>query len=350
MDDSFLLDMMNTEPADIQTTDNSKQNAFANPGNGDYRKTTLNADKTFADANDPTTATSETIDKNGRNAGQQTELLDQYKNGGMENTNPKANIDVSTEDPFGNYNNMGWEDTLRMSRLADAYNSQRHWEKGKISLDGTGAENRFVQNTPVETEEQRRAGITRDINKQQSQYTLQRNNASLSYPLELQKMFDQTSDDAYRASMDIQRNWADNARRARFDAQFRQEYANALQKDILFWTQEMSQYQNSKVATIIWNMMESDPQFAAWMSSNMTTSVTPSQDQYLANNIIQAIVNSGKAQGLSNEQLYTGLQEILGTLSGVAGAASGYYDTQAAIKTAQGFGGGLTGNRNYGTY
>ena len=348
IDDNTVLGNMNTEPADIQATDNSKQIVFGNPGNGDYRKG-MDPDKLFADANDQTNATSEALYKAGEGAKQQTHLQDQYLNGGKTKANPKADIDVSTQDPFGNYNNMGWEDTLRMSRLADAYNSQRHWEKGRISLDGTGADNRYVQNTPVQTEEQRRAGITRDLNKQQAQLTLERNNASLAYPLELQKMFDKTSDDAYRASMEIQRNWADNARRARFDAQFRQEYAQALQKDLMFWSQEMSQYQNNKVATIIWNMMESDPQFAAWLSTNMTTSVTPSQDQYLANNVIQAILNSGRANGLDNEQIWLSLQELFGQMSGVQAAASGYYNTVGGIQAMQGALGGLTGNANYGT-
>lgn len=342
------LGYMDTEPSDVQSVDTSKGNPFAGVPDGSERSM-LDADKTYADATDKTNATAQTIYENGEGAKQQTQLQDNYLNGGKTKANAKADMNVPVEDPFGNYNNMSWDDTLRLSRLADAYNSQRHWEKGKISLDGTGAENRYVQNTPVNTEESRRADITRDLSKQQSQYTLQRNNESLAYPLELQKMFDRTSDDAYRASMEIQRNWADYARRARFDAQFRDEYTAALQRYMQYWGENMRQYQQGKVSSVIWNLLADDPQFAQWMASTMTTSVTPSQDQYLANNIVQGIVNSGRSQGLTKEQIYEAFQEVMGTLTGVAGAVNGYYNTQAAIKTAQGFGGGLTGNTNYGT-
>lgn len=342
------LELMNTDPSDIQMADTSKSNPFANVPDGSERKD-LDPDKTYSDATDKTNATSQTLYENGEGAKQQTHLQDNYLNGGKTKANAKADMNVPVEDPFGNYNNLSWDDTLRLSRLADAYNSQTHWQKGKISLDGTGAENRYVQNIPVNTEEARRAGITRDLSKEQSQYTLQRNNESLAYPLELQKMFDRTSDDAYRASMEIQRNWADYARRARFDAQFRDEYAAALQRYMQYWGENMKQYQQGKVSSVIWNLLANDPQFAQWMASTMTTSVTPSQDQYLASDIVQGIVNSGRAKGLNKEQLYMALQEVMGTLTGVAGAVNNYYGTQAAIKAAQGVGGALTGNQNYGT-
>lgn len=341
MDDTFLTDYLNTDdivdpPKDPATTSDDKKYTptFDDPGSG-MSDTQLDklAEKTGDQALSDTSREAEVLDENsGRGTSERKkELEDEYAKD-MTTYTPTAGTDISTADPFGNYNNLSWEDTLRLSRLADAYNSQRHWEKGKISLDGTGAENRYVQNTPIETEEMRRAGNVRNLNMQQAQYTLGRNNEALAYKLDLAKMFDGTANQAYAAYMDIQRNHADYVRRARYDEQFRKKYEQELQKDISYYLREMNRFQDNKTAAVIYNFMESDPMYGQWLAANMTQATLPSQIQYIADQFAQEIIAAGKAQNYDYNELYQSLKQVL---LGIAGY-SGRVDTSIGVQNAIG--------------
>lgn len=341
MDDSFLTDQLDVD----QTTDMPKDPAvvsgdkkyttsFDDPGSGmsDAQLDNL-AEKTGDQALSDTSREAEVLNKNsGRGTSERKKELENEYAKDMTTYTPTAETDISTADPFGNYNNLSWDDTLRLSRLADAYNSQRHWEKGKISLDGTGAENRYVQNTPIETEEMRRAGNVRNLNMQQAQYTLGRNNEALAYKLDLAKMFDGTANQAYAAYMDIQRNHADYVRRARYDEQFKAKYQQELQKDISYYMREMSRFQDNKTAAVIYNFMESDPMYGQWLAANMTQATLPMQIQYIADQFVQELVTAGKAQGNDYNEL---LQVVKQALLGIAGY-TGRIDNSIGVQNAIG--------------
>ena len=345
MDDSFLTDLLDTDqttdmPQDtvVASDDKKYTPTFENPGSGmsDAQLDNL-AEKTGDQALSDTSREAEVLDKNsGRGTSERKkELEDEYAKD-MTTYTPTAETDISTADPFGNYNNLSWDDTLRLSRLADAYNSQRHWEKGKISLDGTGAENRYVQNTPIETEEMRRAGNVRNLNMQQAQYTLGRNNEALAYKLDLAKMFDGTANQAYAAYMDIQRNHANYVRESRYNEQFRAKYQQELQKDISYYMREMNRFQDNKTAAVIYNFMESDPMYGQWLAANMTQASLPSQIQYIAQQFAQEIVNTGKQQGYKYNELYQSLEQVLLGIAGYSGRINNSIGLQNAVNAVTG--------------
>lgn len=332
------------KPADDTGKDTltNESNLFTDPGNGAYRFG-MSGDKTHADITDPTSSTSTALDANGKHARENLNQgsLNKAKSGELFDENMQYGANIPIDSPFADYNNLSWEDTQRLSRLADAYNNRHRLQPGKTGTDAASRSmGQFVKNDPIETEEMRRMGMTRQGLSQQQSMALGRANDILAYPQKLNEMFDKAGLDADTAAMEINRNFADYANRAQFDEQFRAEFQNALQKDLLYWTQEMSQYQNGKVAQILFNEMSTNPQYAQWVASNLTNSVLPSQQQYLANLITNQIMRSSFKQGMSYEDVYTAVEQMFGRVTGVQAYVSQQQD-QYAAKAA--YGGGMNG-------
>ena len=305
-------------PATNTGTATTEKNRFTDPGNGAYRFG-MNGDAYYASASDRGNATSETIAENGRNARENFNQgsLNKAKSGDLYKENMQYGSNIPIDSPFANYNNMSWDQTQRLSRLADAYNARTRRKAGTFTADGITQMDDWQQNPQIQTEEMRRADLTRQGLGQQQSYALGRANEILAYPQKLNEMFDQAGLQADQAAMEINRNFADYARRAQYDMEFRAEFQQALQKDLLYWTQEMSQYQNGKVASILYNEMAHNPQYAQWLASNLTNSVLPSHQQYLAGLITNQIMRSGFQQGESYENVYTAVMQMFGELTGV---------------------------------
>lgn len=342
MDDSAYDNLFdNIAPADNTGTATATQNLFKDSGNGAYRFG-MNGDQEHANITDPTGSTATSLAANGHNARENFNQgsLNKAKSGELYGENMQYGENIPVDGPFADYNNMSWDQTQRLSRLADAYNASHRWTPGNFNADGSGQISQFVRQDPIQTEEMRRGDLTRQGLGQQQSLALNRANEILAYPQKLNEMFDQAGLQADQAAMEINRNFADYARRAQYDMQFKAEFQNALQKDLLYWTQEMSQYQNGKVASILYNEMASNPQYAQWVASNLTSSVLPSQQQYLAGLITNQIMRSGFDLGQSYEDVYTAVEQMFGRITGVQAYIT-QQQNQYAAKSA--FGGGVNG-------
>lgn len=342
MDDSAYDNLFDSiAPADSTGTATATQNLFKDSGNGSYRFG-MNGDQEHANITDPSGSTAEALDANGHNARENLNQgsLNKAKSGELFGENMQYGSNIPIDSPFADYNNMSWDQTQRLSRLADAYNASHRWTPGNFNADGSGQISQFVKQDPIQTEEMRRGDLTRQGLGQQQSYQLDRANEILAYPQKLNEMFDQAGLQADQAAMEINRNFADYARRAQYDMQFKAEFQNALQKDLLYWTQEMGQYQNGKVASILYNEMASNPQYAQWVASNLTNSVLPSQQQYLAGLITNQIMRSGFDLGQSYEDVYTAVEQMFGRITGVQAYIT-QQQNQYAAKSA--LGGGVNG-------
>ena len=343
MDDSAYDNLFdNIAPANSTGTATSTNNLFNDPGNGAYRFG-MNGDQAHANITNPTGSTAASLNANGHNARENLNQgpLNKAKSGELFGENMQYGENIPVDSPFANYNNMSWEQTQRLSRLADAYNASHRWTPGKVGIDAAGTNiPQYTKQDPIQTEEMRRGDLTRQGLAQQQSYQLGRANEILAYPQKLNEMFDQAGLQADQAAMEINRNFADYARRAQYDMQFKAEFQNALQKDLLYWTQEMSQYQNGKVAQVLYNEMASNPQYAQWVTSNLTQSVLPSQQQYLAGLITNQIMRSGFDLGQSYEDVYTAVEQMFGRITGVQAYIT-QQQNQYAAKSA--FGGGVNG-------
>ena len=334
-------------PEDTTPSDLKHNPLFADTGNGEEQK--KNADSVFANATDPSTAMQSQLYSfgyNARNNMNKDAYAEARKDGYERNFQEGKNLPIDSA--HANWNNMSWDETQRLARLADAYNSGKHWQRGKISLDGTGADSRYVQNTPIETQEMRRNQLTQQGLAQQQSYALGRANDILAYPQKLTEAFDRMGMDADAAAMEIQRNFVDYAQRAQYDEQFRAEYEQALQKGLMYWSQEMMQYQNSKVAAVLYNEMVNNPQYAQWVAANLVNAPLPSQQQYLENMITSQIMRSGLAEGKKREDVLSEVTAVIGRLTGGVAyqeqLVGGYVAGQAGRGSLGGAYSAVTGN------
>ena len=171
--------------------------------------------------------------------------------------------DTVTQSPFANFNGLSWDETQRLSRLADAYNNRHRLQPGQLGMAGEGMTmNQFTKNDAIDTEEMRRARMTERGEETRQQNELGRTNELLAYPQKLTEQFDRIDGNAQAAAITIQQNWADMVRRGAYDTQYKRQFEVAVQKDLLYWTREMQNYEGGKVAAILYNELNTNPQFA----------------------------------------------------------------------------------------
>ena len=329
--------------------DNDQTALFADPGDGSDQKKDGHA--VFEEVADPNSKEQETLYKFGNKARDNfnKDALTEAQSGELIDKNLQYGSNIPIESPFANYNNLSWEDTQRLSRLADAYNNRHRLQPGQTGTDAASRSmGQFVRNDPIETEEMRRMDMTRQGLSQQQSMALGRANDILAYPQKLTEMFDKMGMDADAAAMEIQRNFADYAQRAQYDEKFRSEYEQALQKGLLYWTQEMQQFQGSKVAAVLYNEMSNNPQYAQWVAAQLVSAPLPSQQQYLANMITSQIQRSSMLNDADPQTILSQVEAVLAKLTGYESyqsqLASGYGWGQSIRGSAAGTGSAFSGN------
>lgn len=335
----------NEDPAEELKPKAPDSNPIDDPGVGQYS----NSDKVFANATDPSSATQAALNTYGHNARENLNegSLKRAQSGEDYNKNMQYGSNIPVEGPFANYNNMSWDQTQRLSRLADAYNASHRWTPGNFNADGSGQISQYVKQDPVQTEEMRRGDLTRQGLGQQQSLALNRADRILTHPQQLTEMFDQVGLQADQAHMEIMRNFSDYAQRAQHDMEFRAKFEQALQKDMLRYTQKLAYYEKSKVATILYNQMANNHEYAQWLSSNLTNSVLPQLQQHLANKVAQHIYSSNLAQGMDYQQILVDVNRIIGDITGAQAMLNqqqqNYVMGQALGNIGTGwFGGGYT--------
>lgn len=330
-------------PTDTKPVDESNPFADYNLGDGSDQKKDGHA--VFEEVTDPNSKEQETLYKFGNKARDNfnKDALTEAQSGELIDKNMQYGPNIPIESPFANYNNLSWEDTQRLSRLADAYNNRHRLQPGQTGTDAASRSmGQFVKNEPIETEEMRRMGMTRQGLSQQQSMALGRANDILAYPQKLTEMFDKMGMDADAAAMEIQRNFADYAQKAQYDEKFRAEYEQALQKSMTYWTQHFAVYMKSEVGKVLYNEIKNNPGYAQWMATQLTNYPTPSGQQYLAQMIEAQITRSEFINNMSPEQIYAEVQAILGRLTGYTSWSDNYWAAQAGKQSLKGAGAGYT--------
>lgn len=331
-------------PADTKPVDKSNPFADYNLGDGSDQKKDGHA--VFEEVTDPNSKEQETLYKFGNKARDNfnKDALTEAQSGELIDKNMQYGPNIPIESPFANYNNLSWEDTQRLSRLADAYNNRHRLQPGQTGTDAASRSmGQFVKNDPIETEEMRRMDMTRQGLSQQQSMALGRANDILAYPQKLTEMFDKMGMDADAAAMEIQRNFADYAQRAQYDEKFRGEYEQALQKGMLYWTQHFAVYMKSEVGKVLYNEIKNNPGYAQWMATQLVNYPTPSGQQYLVQMIEDQIMRSGIIDNMSPEQIDAELRAVFGRFTGFTSWSDNYWTAQAGKQGIAGAGAGYTG-------
>lgn len=336
---SVPLERAYTGPADAKSNTGVK-NLFDNvSGDGQATMDQLagNADSMYRSISDGT-ATDSDLHKNGYGAQDQfnKKSLDTARSSGYAQ-NMQTGPSIPVTSPNADYNGMDWDNTQRLSRLADAFNSQRHWAPGTFSVrNGSGQVGQWQQNTPVQTEEQRRAEITRQGIGQQQSLELQRADQILSYPQRLTEMFDRGGLDANMAELEIRRNFAQLAQQAQFNKEFGDVFNNALQKDIMGYTYKLKNWNGNEIVSRLYDLMAVNPQLAQWITGEIGSITAPSLQQYTVNNIVTALMSTPAFKDMSPEQMYATIEQLTNNITG-------YQSYAETARMKSGFLGNLSG-------
>ena len=316
---SVPLERAYTGPSDTQTSTSIKNlwDNVSEDGQSKMDQLANTADSQYGGITDGS-RTDADLHSNGYGAGSNLnkDAVDAARTSGY-TQNMQTGPSIPVTSPNADYNGMDWDETQRLSRLADAFNAQRHWTPGTFSVrNGSGQVGQWENNTPVQTEEMRRADITRQGIGQQQSLELQRANEILSYPQKLTEMFDKGGFDANMAELEIRRNFAQYAQQARYDAQFSQVWQNALQKDVMSYTYKLKNWNGNEIVSRLYDLMASNPQAAQWIAGEIGSITAPSLQQYAANNITSALMNTDAFKNMKPEQMYATIEQLISNMTG----------------------------------
>lgn len=263
--------------------------------------------------------------------------------------NMQEGTNIPTTGKNADYNNMDWDSTQRLARIADAFNAGHKWTPGKVGIDSASRQlPQFAKNDAVQTQEMRRNDLTHQGLGQQQSLALNRENEILEYPQKLVEMFDKAGLDANTAALEIRRNFADYVQRARYDAEFSNVWNQALQKDILKWTAELSQYEGNRVATILYNAMRTNPTLATWITGEVGKVTNPSESQFLVGEIKKTLYNDPEFWKLTPEQQSQQLKQIEAQIDSYTAYTQSQHSTEyGKYGTMGGVSGWVTGNGPY---
>lgn len=194
------------------------------------------------------------------------------------------NWNLAKNDPRGRFNNRSFQNTMNMSRLADAYNN-RLWQRAG-TVGRTTAMYGSTQSHPNEpvkysaqTEEMRQRDADRNIDNLARQSDTQRQASLLDYPLELQRNADQAKQALakYQAQtgIDLERL----VQKGVFDSEYTQSWSSYWQNFVYKFAQELGLNINERLYKKIINLKYPFSQIYAYLQKGMNV---PNQLQMYA--------------------------------------------------------------------
>lgn len=157
----------------------------------------------------------------------QTRTLDQFTKAQALRINPAQDTNFAKQSRYGNLNRKPFNNTLNLSRLADALNNKRHWvarDIGRRTNSGFGTmegqQSSGERWEPIETQEMRQMRANEALDRQQRQEDIALQSKINAYPYTLQTRTDDiTNNLAQQVGMDNI-----SFKRAVQDAVFRANY------------------------------------------------------------------------------------------------------------------------------
>jgi hypothetical protein len=174
------------------------------------------------------------------------------------------NWNLAKHNPNGNLNNRSFGKTLGLSRLADALNNQRHWRAAQIgrrtnSGFGTheytpGYSERWE---PIETQEMRQMRADERTDEAQRNRQVNRAENVQDYPLELQKMTDQSrmriNEQVTSSLIDLERAF----QKGTYSAEYEQSWQNFWQNFAFAFSAEFPIQLRTQIFNKMYNMSPS---------------------------------------------------------------------------------------------
>lgn len=236
------------------------------------------------------------------------------------------NWNLPKHNPNGNLNNRSFGKTIGLSRLADALNNQRHWRAAQIGRRTNGGFGTHEYTPgyserwePIETQEMRQMRANERMDEVQRNRQIKRAEDVQDYPLELQRMSDQSrmriNEQVSSSLIDLERAF----QKGTYGAEYEQSWQNFWQNFAFAFSAEFPIQLRTQIFNKLYNMSPSAREFATRVFSMGGTTDDfwgLLMDSYMdgtAKNLLRgmslgdasrkSMVDSNKAQDAMNQQI-----------------------------------------------
>jgi hypothetical protein len=197
---------------------------------------------------------------------------------------------------YGMYNNRDYSKTLKLARMADTYNSkpQEHLmsvgtrNTGGIKDLGTGYERPELQTMETRAMDQ---ALQLDTNQKQLAQALQDavNHKDLNAFIQAYQQRYGIALDRYKAELTMNQ-WA---RQQEMSQMFTKSYAQ--------WQNEFGRYFSDQTSHTIFDMVRTDPQYAAMLSATLGVGRPPAQYEQIQQDFVNEVFADLVKQGVSEQ-------------------------------------------------
>ena len=217
------------------------------------------------------------------------------------------NWNLAKDDPRGRFNERSFQNTMNMSRLADAYNNRLWQRAGTVGrttamYGSTDSHTNAPVQYNVQTEEMRQRDADRAVDSAARQSDIRRQASLLDYPLELQRSADQAKQSLakYQAQtgIDLERF----IQKGIFDSEYTQSWNTYWQNLVYKFTQELGLNINERLYKKIINLNYPFSQIYAYLQKGINV---PNQLQMYAYQWINEMLNDPSLTPADRMQLST---------------------------------------------
>ena len=241
------------------------------------------------------------------------------------------NWNLAKNDPRGRFNGRSFQNTMNMSRLADAYNNRLWQRAGTVGrttamYGSTDSHANAPVQYNVQTEEMRQRDADRAVDNAARQSDVRRQASLLDYPLELQRSADQAKQSLakYQAQtgIDLERL----IQKGIFDSEYTQSWSSYWQNLVYKFSQELGLNINERLYKKIINLNYPFSQIYAYLQKGINV---PNQLQMYTYQWINEMLNDPSLTPADRVALST-------TMYGLTGG-------MLAKQSISGFGQGIMG-------
>lgn len=210
--------------------------------------------------------------------------------------NPQLNRDLVKRSNWENVNNRSYNDTLALSRLADAFNAQRSWFAPSVNPlsrggEGGGVQINAIQNPQVSTQEQRAMDMNRNLYTQRSQQDIARQGRSRDIPITLEEAIAQGILDKGQQYDMMNMGFSDQLRKDIWNRMFNDEYSNDIRERFAQYAADLQQQETAENANRLYSIFAKDPTLAVITAQQYGTQM-PSVGTWLNNRFVMTQLNN----------------------------------------------------------
>lgn len=216
---------------------------------------------------------------------------------------PMANNNFSKNSRYGNLNEKSYQDTLRLSRQADAYNNR---PVDTMMLGGSAATGTGSYSLGQETQKYSRPQIeTQEMRQMRANERL--DEAQRGTDVRLQAALNSKNYDVFKDAYQRIANSLDTRAQQRYALEafdYAERYRNFFAKNYDVFKAELEEWLSGDKITRVWNQFRSNPLFAMMMSMAIVGQPMPDMGSIVQWNLYQQLMNAGVSPEDATRMIY----------------------------------------------